>query len=53
MSQASKKDHLSFIITFVIGVIVLLIFFAVLSNSKKENNIDVIDNSQCCECIKE
>ncbi len=53
MSQASKKDHISFIIAFIIGVIILIIFFGVLNNSQKEKNLDNTNNSQCCECVKE
>ena len=51
MSQASKKDHISFIITFIIGIIFLLIFFSIISSSEqdKSNNIN---SSQCCECIE-
>ena len=53
MSQASKKDHISFMIAFIIEVIILIIFFGVLNNSQKEKNLDNTNNSQCCECVKE
>ena len=53
MSQASKKDHISFIIAFIIGVIILIIFFGVLNNSQKEKNLDNTNDSQSCECVKE
>ncbi len=53
MSQASKKDHISFIITFVIGIIFLLIFFSIINNSQQDKSNDNIKSSQCCECVKE
>lgn len=53
MSQASSKDHISFIILFIIAVIIILIFFGIISNSKIDNNSCNLNNSQYCECIKE